>query len=154
IAGGLFTAAGGISANHIAKWDGANWAPLGSGIGAPIQSYSPIVSMTVFNGELVVGGWFNSAGGASANYIAKWDGVSWSPLSSGMNLIVDALTVFNGELIAGGNFTTAGGVGANRIAKWNGTNWAALSSGMRVGDVHTLTDFNSELIVGGTFTTA
>ena len=31
-AGGDFTTAGGVSANHIAKWDGTNWSALGSGM--------------------------------------------------------------------------------------------------------------------------
>ncbi|MGA1394229.1 MAG: BACON domain-containing protein, partial [Phycisphaerales bacterium] len=29
--GGSFTAAGGVSAAHVARWDGASWTPLGSG---------------------------------------------------------------------------------------------------------------------------
>ena len=32
IAGGLFTAAGGVSANKIARWNGTTWAPLGAGM--------------------------------------------------------------------------------------------------------------------------
>ena len=31
-AGGSFTTAGGVAASLVAKWDGANWSPLGSGI--------------------------------------------------------------------------------------------------------------------------
>ena len=31
-AGGKFTTAGGVTANHIARWDGSDWHPLGSGI--------------------------------------------------------------------------------------------------------------------------
>ncbi|MCB9163613.1 MAG: hypothetical protein H6592_04115 [Flavobacteriales bacterium] len=30
--GGTFTTAGSITVNHIAKWDGANWSALGSGL--------------------------------------------------------------------------------------------------------------------------
>ena len=30
-AGGSFTTAGGVDANYIARWDGANWSPLGAG---------------------------------------------------------------------------------------------------------------------------
>ena len=80
-------------------------------------------ALTVYNGELIAGGEFTNAGGVPANYIAKWNGISWSPLGSGTNAEVDALTVFNGELIAGGRFTNAGGVDVNFIAKWNGTSW-------------------------------
>src|SRR6185503_12153090 len=35
-AGGNFTTAGGSPVNHIAKWDGSSWSPLGSGLGAEV----------------------------------------------------------------------------------------------------------------------
>ena len=72
-----------------------------------------------------------SAGGVAANYIAKWDGSTWSALGSGMMVIVDALAMDGaGNLYAGGFFAFAGGVAANNIAKWNGSTWSALGSGM------------------------
>ena len=37
------------------------------------------------SGNLYAGGDFTTAGGVSANRIAKWDGSSWSALGSGMN---------------------------------------------------------------------
>lgn len=83
---------------------------------------------------LYAGGFFTTAGGESANYIAKWNGSSWSPMGSGMDAWVDSLAVFNDTggdaLYAGGNFTTAGGLPANRIAKWNGSTWSALGPGL------------------------
>lgn len=36
-------------------------------------------------GNIYVGGTFTTAGGVSANRIAKWDGSAWSALGSGMN---------------------------------------------------------------------
>jgi hypothetical protein len=151
IAGGMFTTAGGVSANRIAKWNGTTWAPLGNGIGG--GSDPRVNALTVYNNELVVGGLFTTAGiGVSANSIAKWNG-NWLSLGSGMNGYVYPLTVYNNELIAGGSFTTAGGVSANRIAKWNGTAWAPLGSGMN-SYVYALTVYNNELIAGGNFTTA
>jgi hypothetical protein len=80
---------------------------------------TPVVyALTAWNGELIAGGSFTTAGGVTCNYIARWDGTSWEPLSSGMNTGVDALTVYNEELIAGGDFTTAGSVACNKIARW------------------------------------
>ena len=35
--------------------------------------------------DVYVGGQFTMAGGLNANYIAKWDGSSWSTLGGGMN---------------------------------------------------------------------
>ena len=34
---------------------------------------SVVWSLTVYNGELIAGGYFTTAGGVAANYIARWD---------------------------------------------------------------------------------
>jgi hypothetical protein len=107
------------------------------------------------NGDLIAGGWFATAGGTTANRIARWNGTSWSALGTGMNSSVSALAVLpNGDLIAGGNFTTAGGTTANSIARWNGTAWSAMGTGMNssVSALAVLPD--GDLIAGGSFTTA
>ncbi len=168
-AGGDFTTAGGFPANHIAKWNGTSWSPLGSGLegsGAPTVS-----ALAVFDNELdggpalYAGGSFVMAGGAPANWIARWNGTSWSAVGTGMNGAVAALTVFDDgsgappALYAGGSFFIAGGVAANRIAKWNGTSWSALDSGVS-GAVHALTGFDDgsgsgpALYAAGGFTSA
>ena len=118
-AGGHFTMAGGISANGVAKWDGTAWSPMSSGIGHP---YYPEIHALAFDttGNLYAGGVFDTAGGSSANYIAKWDGGSWSALGSGMNNQVHALAVAHGGLAvyAGGEFIRAGGKPSSYIAQW------------------------------------
>jgi hypothetical protein len=63
----------------------------------------------VSGSTLYAGGYFTTAGGIAANYIAQWNGSSWSALGSGMNGAVSALAVSGSTLYAGGNFTTAGG---------------------------------------------
>jgi len=116
--------------------------------------------MTIHDGSLVVAGSFTTAGGLTANRIARWDGTTWTPLGTGLggtSPIVYALAVFNGELIAGGTFTTAGGVSANRIARWNGTTWQSLGSGMSGSTspfVYAIAEYNGELIAAGGFTSA
>jgi hypothetical protein len=156
IAAGRFTTAGGVSAKNIAKWNGANWSPLGSGIHYKEIMYS-VQAFAVYNNELIVGGqWIDSAGGIPVNNVAKWNGISWSSLGSGVNNIVYALNVFNNELVAGGFFTIAGGVNVNYIAKWNGTGWSPLGSGVSEGfngspSVNSSFSFNGNLFVGGAF---
>jgi hypothetical protein len=164
-AGGIFTTAGGVPANGIAKWNGSQWSPVGDGVTA-----GSIIKLTVFddgNGPaLYAGGEFSTAGGVPASNIAKWDGTQWSPLGEGVGGDVYepgviALTVFddgNGPaLYAGGEFATAGGVPANNIAKWDGAQWSALGSGMSY-DVEALTTFDDgsgpALYAGGAFATA
>jgi hypothetical protein len=119
VAGGIFTSAGGIPVNHIARWNGTTWQALGTGVTGP--NTPPFVrALGVFNGELIAGGPFTTAGGIAANHIARWNGVSWSPMGSGISGNVEALREHGGELIVGGNFSNAGGVDAKHVARWNG----------------------------------
>ena len=79
-AGGDFATAGGVAANHIAKWDGSAWSALGSGMNGIVHALAMDDA-----GNLYAGGDFAIAGGVAANHIAKWDGSTWSALGSGMN---------------------------------------------------------------------
>jgi PKD repeat protein len=125
-AGGGFTTAGKVIANHIAKWDGSNWSALGNGMDDDVSALAVDGS-----GNLYAGGYFITAGGVVVNNIAKWDGTSWSALGNGMDGGVSALAVDSaGNIYAGGSFTTAGGVSANHVARWDGSSWSALGSGM------------------------
>jgi hypothetical protein len=72
VAGGRFTAAGGGSANHIARWDGTNWSPLGSGIGGGLQFKSVVTALKALpNADLVAGGSFTMAGDGVSAYLAQ-----------------------------------------------------------------------------------
>jgi hypothetical protein len=147
---------------YIENCEAQFWSSLCEGVNG--YTYSPkVLSTTIFNNELIVGGVFESAGGVDANSIAKWNGFSWSNLGSGIgvnsNGNVKALTVFNNEIIAGGEFSTAGGIIVNNIAKWNGSNWLALGGGVSGGTVYShvvyaLAVYNNELIAAGLFDTA
>lgn len=110
-------------------------------------------------GDVVVGGWFTSAGGLAASHIARYNFQSrtWSPLGSGTNNDVLALLVLpDGDIIAGGPFSMAGGVPAGGVARFDvqsGT-WSGLGGGVS-GRVHTLTlRANGDLVVGGNFSAA
>ena len=113
-------------------------------------------ALAVSGSTLYAGGNFTTAGGNAANYIAQWNGSSWSALGSGMNGAVYALAVSGSTLYAGGNFTTAGSNAANYIAQWNGSSWSALGSG--IGGAHcfvsALAVSGGTLYAGGYFTTA
>lgn len=111
------------------------------------------LGMTVYNDQLINTGYFNLAGGNSANFIAGWNGSVWSPLGSGFNHEAQGLASYRGELYATGYFDTAGGVEAKYIAKWNGSQWQNLGIGLNsIGN--TMTVFNDNLILGGWFTSA
>ncbi|WP_156109046.1 two-component regulator propeller domain-containing protein [Hymenobacter sp. APR13] len=156
-AGGYFTTAGGVVANNVAKWDGTSWTGLGSGInGNPILNRC-IKSLALDgNDNLYAGGDFTTAGGISANNIAKWNGTTWTALGAGLTgtsiACVDAVAIDNnGILYAGGGFYLTGGTSVNSIAKWEGTAWTSLGTGIS-GNVYALaTDGSGNVYVGGSF---
>ncbi|MBX3374810.1 MAG: hypothetical protein KF817_13345 [Phycisphaeraceae bacterium] len=164
-AGGSFDTAGGVPANRIARWDGSGWSPLGAGILGSVRALAVIDDDAGAGPALYAGGIFGTAGGTSTNFVARWDGTTWSALGTGLNGPVHALAFFddgsgNGPaLYAGGHFTSAGGVSASRIARWDGTSWSALGSGTDY-TVRALAVFDDgsgngpSLYVGGEFTMA
>jgi hypothetical protein len=113
-----------------------------------------VYAIAISGSNVYVGGSFNNAGDISANYIAKWDGTTWSTLGSGMNGFVLALAIAgNGDLYAGGNFSTAGGVSANRVARWDGSTWSPVGSGTN-GTVRDLEISGTDVYASGDFTAA
>lgn len=119
VAGGDFTMAGGLPANHIARWvinpltGKGSWGPLGSGVNGKVHA------LTVWDDDgdgpdpeaIIVGGEFTDKG----LHLAKYDG-AWGGVGGGVNNTVYALTVFDPPdfgvlsapvLVVGGAFTDA-----------------------------------------------
>jgi hypothetical protein len=151
--GGTFYDAGGNPANGIARWNGTSWSTVGTGVGIGGMNYG-VRSFAIYDSALYVGGIFPTAGGITANGIAKWDGNNWSSVGTGVSTGaargVYSLAVYNNELFAGGYFTTAGGISANNIAKWNGAVWDSVGSGTN-SVTYALAVYNGELYAGGAF---
>ena len=86
--------------------------------------------LKVSNTEIYVVGCFtNFAGVAEADYVAKWNGTSWTALGANgdINAIVHDVVVYKGDIHIAGEFTDAGGdVAADMVAKWNGSAWVGL----------------------------
>ena len=188
IASGWFTLAGGVEVNGIARWNGSSWQSMGefddvlSGFavydgqlyagalfdvvrwnGSSWETFGAVPNqqigpLTVYKGELVVGGAFTSMNGQSMNKVARWNGSAWRNLGSGFNGTVHSLTTYNGDLIASGLFESSAGQTVNGIARWNGSSWQPLGGGVlfgrTAGFIGTLNIQNADLRVGGTFDTA
>ncbi|WP_201987648.1 T9SS type A sorting domain-containing protein [Hymenobacter rubidus] len=155
-AGGYFTQAGGVAASGVAKWNGATWSPLGTGVVSSTGANGIVNALVVTgNGDVYAGGDFTLAGGATANNVAKWNGSAWSSLGTGVSGRVFALAVAgNGDVYAGGEFFTAGSLAVNAVAKWNGTAWSTLDVGTN-GFVNALAVAgNGDVYAGGYFTQA
>ncbi len=133
--GGDFTEAGGMAAQHIARWDGSSWQALGDGISGDVTA------LAVDGTDLYVGGDFEVAGSVMTNGIARWDGANWFTVGDGTGVADDyfgtpergevyAMLISDGKLYIGGDFVAVDGVTANSVAAWDGTAWQGLGSGM------------------------
>lgn len=165
-AGGAFLSSGGNETNFLAKWNGAEWVPLGPGVNNVVNAL--VVYNSGTGSALYAGGVFDSAGGAIAHGIARWDGQQWSALAEGIRGFersVDSFAVFppgpGGQLYVGGRFTLAGPVSVSNIARWTGSSWTGVGTGVtnstgipRVRAMLPTTIGGTGLLVGGDFTTA
>ncbi|RZL07781.1 MAG: T9SS type A sorting domain-containing protein, partial [Hymenobacter sp.] len=165
--GGIFTGAGIVAANNVAKWDGTRWSSLGTGtangVSAVVNSTaaSYVYALAVSGTNVYVGGIFGRAGAAAAANVARWNGTAWSSLgtgaANGVNSTVYALGVVGPTLYVGGDFKQAGGASANYLARWDGTSWSTLGTGTTNGvsaGVRAMAVAGNNLYVGGNFATA
>lgn len=145
--GGEFTHVGqNIEVNHVAMWDGANWHPLGLGVGANfgvLPSFVKIIAVS--DTQVYFAGFFatlrndpNANCGAATltvNGIALWDGTCWHGFGPDADSYgvhgptyaqVSDIEFFDGALWAVGLFQSAGETEAHGIAKWDGGQWQAV----------------------------
>ncbi|MFA6198716.1 MAG: hypothetical protein WC734_06245 [Patescibacteria group bacterium] len=130
---GRFTNIGGVAAVNIARWNGATWSALGTGLnddGLHVQ-VAP-------NGNVYAAGKFHSAGGVTSYHIARWDGSMWHKMGAytGLNdevysmaISLDGTTVY-----VGGIFTDQYSLAGNamlRVAKYtvSSDTFSAMGSG-------------------------
>ncbi len=129
-----------VPGNSIARWDGSAWSPLGGGLTGGFMTAAGVgEALAVFDDgtgpALYAAGNFTVAGGAPANFLARWNGAFWSPLPGGDPSFVPAelATYDDGTgpaLYLGGRFVSAGGVVVNSIGRWNGSAWFSLAGGL------------------------
>ncbi len=163
-AAGNFIIAGEVGASRVAKYDGSNWSGLGSGGGLEgTDPFQTDVSSIVVDaqGNVYIGGTFNTAGGVVANNTAKWNGSTWAALGHGVHgLVVTMAADSAGNVYVGGYFDSicadlmcaTPGPMLNNIAKWNGSSWSGIGDGLNGGVGGLAFDKNGYLYVGGWFT--
>jgi hypothetical protein len=128
---GSFTVPNVTGTQNLAKWNGSGWESVGGGL---IDQYSN--SITVFQGDLIAGGYFNSAGGvADTEKLARFDGTQWNSMdaqsASFLNSIWDLVVWDDGvtgeQLYIAGNYLDLNGQAAlDHIAKWDGTTYTGV----------------------------
>jgi len=116
-------------------------------LSAGIDSDGWVNALSIYENNLIAGGYFTEAGFATANNIAAWNGVSWSEMGSGASDDVNALAVNGGLLYSGGD---------NDAESWNGSSWATLGvvSGWEWPYFSTLTIYDNKIVGAGGVDTA
>ena len=131
-------------------FENGEWGPLGGGL---FGGASGGWVMTIYNGELILGGGFYLSAGNAGQCIMRWNGSIWQPLGVGTTDDGDdyssapnihALVVHEDKLFVGGGFSYAGHVPAQGIAVWDGNVWCGLGS--QLGLVHDIVFYNDTLL--------
>jgi len=144
--GPLTIIATGTPAQAIVRWTGSTWVPVTPGIDDP---NAVAVVGVEWGSKLVVGGSFNSAGGAPARNLAAWNGTTTTSLGGGVNNWVYTAITSGGDLIVGGTFTEAGGDSVHAVARWDGAAWHAM--GTRAVYVYRLRSHGGRIYAAGRF---
>jgi uncharacterized delta-60 repeat protein len=172
LVGGRFSLIGGTSANNIARFTPSTgqWAPLGLGISGASAATAVDALAILPDGDILVGGSFQSAGIFGAASLARYNpnSGSWSSFATGVGgistpVIFSLVPLPGGEVLVGGRFTNAGDSTANSIAVFNPDTqaWRSLGSGGLGlgGSVTFLSNFvytttvlpNGDVLAGGLF---
>ena len=131
--GGYIHSAGGVPVNNIARWDGATWSALGSGVDAYVGALAPVDEPT--GPALYCGGGFANAGGVASPKLAKWTAGAWAAVDGGMPQAnsyssrgVNALA--RADLGEGPRLWIAdeGSAAGPIIHTWDGAHWGALGN--------------------------
>ncbi len=154
VVGGEFARAGGVPCVNVARWNGAAWQPMGTGLNGHVHALLAMADGSVIAGGEFAGGvrrwngtsWVTLGGGVSGFVYAlaitadgsvvvgmggspgvlRWNGFNWVPIGS-TNGTVRSLTVLpDGRLVACGDLGVAGCVPCDRIAIWDGSQWSPM----------------------------
>ncbi len=143
-----------VAADRIARWTGAQWVPLGTGLDSPASKL-----LQLRNGGLLACGSIRSAGGTAVANVAMWTGNSWIALGGGVgsgffDYASAAGQMLNGHIVVGGSFQVAGGAAASNVAVWDGSAWSPLGGGVNGVVSDLLVHPDGGIIVGGQFSSA
>jgi hypothetical protein len=159
---GFFTNLCGTPNNHIVKWDGSVWQPVGTGYPSAGHQLKYLGNWLYFVGYQPVA--------TDSNWVYQGGGTNFSKVGEGVYLTgavngtlktanLYALEEYNGNIIACGEFNRVGNKNISGIMKWDGSAWDSLGGGLSGNIVgssdlmypHDLCKFGTDLIVAGNF---
>jgi hypothetical protein len=148
---------------YVAKWNGAEWSEVG--IGSNALNANSLINTVCADpyGNIYAAGMFTDslADTSGHEYVAKWNGTTWSELGTGSNslnanqYIKSIISDHSGNIYAAGSFFNTSGY--YYVAKWNGASWSELGAGSGAlnanGNIWTIyADHSGNIYAGGFFT--
>ena len=134
--GGEFDFAGSGFASNIARWDGAQWHPMGAGFNSRVRE------IFRYQGQLYAAGSFTKSGAQDCPYLARWSGTEWEPVLPALDNIVRDAIEWNGKLYLAGEFSQP----APGLMAFDGATWTGLDNSGSAG--YSLAIFENKLIAG------
>lgn len=108
----------------VARWQGS-WERLGGYFGD-----GTLNALAVLDGQPVAGGSFKSIGGQSVTNLARWDGITWQPVTPAPDGPVSAFARRGNGVVVVGSFTSIGDLAAPGVALWTTAGWQSLADGL------------------------
>jgi hypothetical protein len=110
VIGGSFSSVGGVNANSVAAWDGAQWRALGEGFPGGTGPNCGVWALGQEGPYLYASGAQATYGGGTAPFVSRWDGNMWTD-ASGLGLTSNVRSFFRGSdgFYALGSFEMASG---------------------------------------------
>ena len=144
--GGSFSAAGGVVANKIARWDSVRWSNIGDGVPGAV------LSIAAGSTDLFVG---TDVGVA----VTDLDSPSWSylpGLTDGSTLRWVEVAVVGDDLYAAASIQEVGALSYHAVFHWTGSEWQMIGQvrdgAGRGGVGYLVVDEAGSLYAGGAFT--
>ncbi len=143
IHGGDFNVIGDQASPFVAQLDSSeNWNGI-SQLAWSGGSQGSVKHLQEFNGELYATGLFDSANGSVVQGIAKYDGMNWTPVLTGLTAFNNGLMmVWNNQLIINGTFN-----GLGPVLAWDGNNISEVGNFTQGGVFTDFTVYQDDLVV-------
>ena len=149
------------SSGTVQRLDANGWQVVGTMAPGPFSSFGVARDLAfASNGDLLVAGIFGSGDAVVADHGARWNGISWSAVGSGVDgTVADLWVAGNGDLYAGGLFSLGSPSQRVNVARWNGSSWQALGTGTQSpqwpeAGVFALAEMPGGIVAGGQFDAA
>lgn len=126
--GGKFNYIKGLkNAKNIFRWNGNEYQSITPNEVIQPAYFGLVTDLEIFNGKLIIGGYFNEIQDTKASNIIAFDGIKYDGVGTnfgiGPNGIVNDIAVVGDSLIIGGAFSSVSGNAASNLAIYYNNNW-------------------------------